>query len=204
MWKLNTKLKCKPAESDYYYLWAHPFRQIGSHNPSIFLLFDIILNIINTYWLKPLQNLLVLISNTFFPNSILMGVLFFFSVLFTFVSIYQIVLIVIIWIIVVKSRIFLPMPFFQTLHPPLCVAECWVSEWRSGAALWEDNTQRLSTPASMTPPLAGLLDYQPFLCFRNLSGALRHTLITRLPPRLITEPPPRALVHDQLTWASVL
>lgn len=51
--------------------------------------------------------------------------------------------------------------FFQhSLYPPLCAAKWWASE--CGAVLWEDNVRRLSNPASMTLPLAVLLDYQPF------------------------------------------
>lgn len=48
---------------------------------------------------------------------------------------------------------------------------CVLSERRGGAASWEDNTRRLSNPASMTPPLAGLLDYQPFAACETSAGS---------------------------------
>lgn len=60
--------------------------------------------------------------------------------------------------------------FQSCRHPPSCAARKWVSERRGGATLGDDNVRRLSNPASMTLPVAGLLDYQPFTASLTPAG----------------------------------
>lgn len=84
-------------------------------------------------------------------------------------------------------------------HPPFCAAEQRASERRGGAASWGDNVRRLSNPASVTPPLAGLLDYQTFAASVTSAGLFTMETPHHFPP---TAPHHRATAASRRSGSS--
>lgn len=78
----------------------------------------------------------------------------------------------------VKGMIWLP---HSDIFPCVLQGER-VSEQRGGATLWEDNVRRLSNPVSVTLPVAGLLDYQPFAAALTSAGPFTMETPHRSPP----------------------